>query len=335
MFRRFVATVIIGGVWMLVGELLSIAQPVIAAQSCVPGTVLPTPLDVFSVNDGISLCATATCGWAGIDQRFVPSQEGDDITMLYARAQQDDADAQYDLGGLYEKGDRVSHNVIEAARWYHRAAAQGHVGAQFLLAILYERGDLGSQDAVEAGRWYRKAAIQGHTGAQFLLGDMYASGHGVPQHDGEAVRWYRQAAEQGHALAQFHLGLMYFSGRSLPQDDREAARWCRRAAEQGLGAAQAWLGELYATGRGVSQDNVQAHAWFNLAIARLPQGQKRDHVMQARDDLAAMFIPSQLARAQEIALSWHGQWEEAKGRSGASLGKTAQSQPAAASLPRN
>ena len=41
MFRRFVATVIIGGVWMLVGELLSIAQPVIAGQSCVPGDGRP------------------------------------------------------------------------------------------------------------------------------------------------------------------------------------------------------------------------------------------------------------------------------------------------------
>ena len=41
MFKRFVATVIIGGVWMLVGELRSIAQPVIAGQPCVPGTVRP------------------------------------------------------------------------------------------------------------------------------------------------------------------------------------------------------------------------------------------------------------------------------------------------------
>ena len=69
------------------------------------------------------------------------------------------------------------------------------------------------------------------------------------------------------------------------------------------------MGEIYTAGRGVSQDDVQAHAWFNLVAARLPQGQKRDHVIQARDDLAAVLTPSQLARAHEIALSWHVQWE--------------------------
>jgi hypothetical protein len=57
--------------------------------------------------------------------------------------------------------------------------------------------------------------------------------------------------------------------------------------------------------------------------------------MQARDDLAAVLTPSQLARAHEIALSWHVQWEEAKGRAGASLGKTTQSQPEAASPTRH
>lgn len=335
MLKRFVATVVMGGVWMLSGEFLSFAQPVTVDQPSCPGEAVLPPLGFLSTNNSISRCAAAICDWAGVDTKFAASQPRDDITTLSARAQQGDADAQYDLGGLYEQGEGVPHNTIEAARWYRRAAEQGHVGAQFLMAILNERGDLGSQDVVEAGHWYHKAAAQGHRGAQFLLGDMYASGHGVPQHDGEAVRWYRQAAEQGHALAQFHLGLMYFSGRSVPQDDSEAVYWCRRAAEQGLGVAQAWMGKIYTAGRGVSQDDVQAHAWFNLAAARLPQGQKRDHVIQARDDLAAVLTPSQLARAHEIALSWHVQWEDDKGRPGAVLGKTAQSQPEATSPPRN
>jgi len=335
MFKRFVATVIMGGMWMLIGALLSIAQPVTVDQPPCPGAAVPIPLSSLSANSRISPCAAGTYVWARINKKLVTTQQGDDITTLYTRAQQGDADAQYDLGRLYEKGDGVPHDVIEAVRWYRQAAEQGHVASQFLMAILYERGDLGSQDAVEAGRWYHKAAAQGHTGAQFLLGDMYASGHGVPQHDGEAVHWYRQAAEQGHALAQFRLRLMYFSGRSIPQDDGEAVRWCQRAAEQGLGVAQAWLGESYAVGRGVSQDHVQAHAWFNLAVAHLPQGQKRDHAMQARDNLAAVLNPSQLAHAQEIGLSWYGQWEDAKGKRGASLSKTVQSQSEAASPARN
>ena len=53
--------------------------------------------------------------------------------------------------------------------------------------------------------------------------------------------------------------------------------------------------------------------------------------MQARDDLAAVLSPSQLARAQKISLPGHVQWGDAKGRPGPSLGKTAQSQLEAAS----
>ena len=83
-----------------------------------------------------------------------------------------------------------------------KAANQGHAGAQYNLGVMYEQGQGVAQNNVEAVRWYRKAADQGHAQAQFNLGCMYAEGQGVAQSDVEAVRWYRKAADQGYAQAQ-------------------------------------------------------------------------------------------------------------------------------------
>lgn len=41
-----------------------------------------------------------------------------------------DADAQYNLGLIYEKGKGVPENDAVAVSWYRKAAEQGHVEAQ-------------------------------------------------------------------------------------------------------------------------------------------------------------------------------------------------------------
>jgi TPR repeat protein len=104
-------------------------------------------------------------------------------------------------------------------------AEQGEADAQFRLGVMYERGRGVPQSHPEAARWYRLAAEQGYASAQSWLGFMYSSGLGVPQSHPEAARWYRLAAEQGYASAQFSLGLMYERGRGVIQDYVEAYKW--------------------------------------------------------------------------------------------------------------
>ena len=91
-----------------------------------------------------------------------------------------------------------------------RARAEAGVAeAQFNLGNMYENGQGVPQDDAETVRWYRLAVDQGHADAQYNLGVMYDNGRGVPQDYAEAVRWYRLAAEQGHADAQYNLAIMY------------------------------------------------------------------------------------------------------------------------------
>ena len=83
------------------------------------------------------------------------------------------------------------------------AAEQGNAEAQFNLGVMYNQGDGVPEDHAEAVRWYQMAAEQGYAVAQCILGFMYDQGDGVPEDDAEAVRWYQMAAEQGYAGAQY------------------------------------------------------------------------------------------------------------------------------------
>ena len=108
-------------------------------------------------------------------------------------------------------------------------AEQGDAEAQFNLGVMYAAGRAVPQDDAEAVRWYRLAAEQGPAQAQRRLGLMYFRGRSVPQDGAEAVRWWRLAAEQGDAYAQRNLGIVYDRGRGVPQDDVRAHMWLNLA----------------------------------------------------------------------------------------------------------
>ena len=49
---------------------------------------------------------------------------------LYQDAEQGDAEAQIRLGRCYKWGDGVEEDLVEAVRWYRKAAAQGNKSGQ-------------------------------------------------------------------------------------------------------------------------------------------------------------------------------------------------------------
>ena len=77
-----------------------------------------------------------------------------------------------------------------------QVAEQGNAEAQFNLGLMYDNGQGVRQDYAQAVQWYRKAAEQGYAEAQFNLGVMYANGQGVRQDHAQAVQWYRKAASR-------------------------------------------------------------------------------------------------------------------------------------------
>ena len=83
-------------------------------------------------------------------------------------------------------------------RWFcarvTTAAEQGNADAQVELGFIYDLGLGISQDDQEVLKSYRKAAEQGLAEAQVNLGVMYRHGEGVPRDFIRAHMWYSVAA---------------------------------------------------------------------------------------------------------------------------------------------
>ena len=142
---------------------------------------------------------------------------------------------------------------------------QGVAEAQKNLGYIYEKGYGVSQNYRQALSWYLKAADQGLADAQNKLGDMYKDGRGVGQNNFEAFGWYFKAAEQGLAEAQNKLGNCFISGKGVVEDYSEAAKWYRKAADQGLADAQNKLKYLHEHGYSVGKDSSDVLKWDNKA----------------------------------------------------------------------
>lgn len=155
------------------------------------------------------------------------------VACYLSAAERGSADAQADLGYLYENGHGVSCDYQQAAQWYEKAAQQGHGAAQLALGRLYLEGKGVPEDAVLSYNWMIKAAEKGYDEAQCAVGSMYYGGMGTERDEEKAAEWYRRAAERGNAPAQYHLGVMYGRGDGVEQDVFESLKWLDLAAEQG------------------------------------------------------------------------------------------------------
>jgi TPR repeat protein len=73
----------------------------------------------------------------------------------------------------------------------------------------------------------------------------------------------------------------------------------RPLAEQGDGAAQYKLGFMYERGQGVTQDLVFAYTWYDIS-----ERHHTPNAAAARDFMATVLAPSQIALAQRLAREW-------------------------------
>jgi len=112
-------------------------------------------------------------------------------------------------------------------------ADAGDVLAQSNIAVMYDNGDAVVEDDVEAVRWFTLSAEGGFPPGQYNLANMYAQGKGVEQNFVLAVRWFQAAARQGLPEAQMSLMQAYYYGDGVPRDHGLAYMWIMIAAEGG------------------------------------------------------------------------------------------------------
>ena len=123
-------------------------------------------------------------------------------------AKRGDAEAQFNVGQMYEVGFGVMKDNREAIYWIRRSANQKHEAAVFKLLYLdIERQGLRGGNKARMKELHRLAE-QGNAQAQYYLGKMYAYGVGINTNPDVAIDWLKKAASVGVLEAELELGYL-------------------------------------------------------------------------------------------------------------------------------
>lgn len=95
-------------------------------------------------------------------------------------------------GGKYVAYDRA--NYATALEVWLAKAKTGDAEAETNVGEIYEKGVGATPDYQNAALWYRKAAERGYARAQVNLGYLYEKGLGVPKDLPASINWYRKAS---------------------------------------------------------------------------------------------------------------------------------------------
>ena len=277
---------------------------------------------------GLAISAlSTTTAQSGFDEGVVDYRIGNykDAFKEWAQAaEQGDADAQYDLGCLYVRGEGVQQNRALAIEWFQRAANQDDLDAATWLFTATPQTDdsrkkffsgklklsgkfhltfVAQHSGGKAMRWTCNtdekdgAAIESKIGVMFENGGM-----GLPQDDKQAAEFYRRASDRNFADAQTRLANLYVGGRGVERSDIEAARVFRRAAAQGDAVAQASLGAMYAKGSpGIPKDLVLAYV-----LVRHAADAGNQVALHFLPELTSLLAPPELLEGQRLVEKWKG-----------------------------
>ena len=155
--------------------------------------------------------------------------------------------ADYNLAVMHLRRELPRPDAREALRLMTRAAEAGFVTAMFGLAQLYDNASVapgGRADIVQANRWFQRAAEAGSVDAQGAIATAHFLGRGTAKNPTEAARWYREAAKGGDVGAQYLIASMYEAGDGVARDLRLARYWYDIAARNGDEAAPGKVKEL-------------------------------------------------------------------------------------------
>ncbi len=119
-------------------------------------------------------------------------------------------------------------------------AAKGDADAQFNLGQAYKLGRGVPQDLVEAEKWYKKAADQGHLQAS----DNYGLVLFQSNRRAEALPYLQASAQRGEPRAQYVLGTGHFNGDFVEKDWIKAYALMTRASAQQLPQATKNLAQM-------------------------------------------------------------------------------------------
>ena len=131
-------------------------------------------------------------------------------------ADKGDADAQFNLGQAYKLGRGVPQDLVQAEKWYKKAADQGHMQASDNYGLVLFQ----SNRRTEALPYLQASAQRGEPRAQYVLGTGHFNGDFVEKDWIKAYALMTRASAQQLPQATTNLAQM---DRFIPIEDRRRA----------------------------------------------------------------------------------------------------------------
>lgn len=154
------------------------------------------------------------------------SENYEEYKRIESKAQNGDAEAQIEIGNIYEQNQKFSAAVF----WYKRAAESGNPVAMCYLGSFYTLGRGVQKNNDKAFYWYKKSADTGDKIGLYYLGLCYERGVGIKQNFKEAFNYYKKSAELDYEDAFISLANLYFKGVGTEKNLQEAEKWYKKAA---------------------------------------------------------------------------------------------------------
>ncbi len=171
--------------------------------------------------------------------------EDDNIAFLQREANAGNLEAQYQLGRMYDVGDKLERDPQKAITWYTSAANQGYDEAQYRLALIYLYGMGTARNKSKGEELLTQAAKQNHPVAREML-PIYLANRSANSSTSIALSWFLEKVSAGDADGSFGVGYMYENGWGLNPNEAEARKWYAAARATGSGGAAKRLRQIKA-----------------------------------------------------------------------------------------
>jgi TPR repeat protein/energy-coupling factor transporter ATP-binding protein EcfA2 len=149
----------------------------------------------------------------------------------FRQAMQDgSSEAAYHLALRYLNGQGVKTDNAQAMTLFQKAVkgnAADIADAEYQIGQMFENGEGEPQDTGKALDWYRKAAAAGSGDAEYRIAHAYYLGDHEPEDYAQAIDWYQKAikdAAVSAASAAYNTGFIYLEGGNDVTQDVTSAR---------------------------------------------------------------------------------------------------------------
>ena len=174
--------------------------------------------------------------------------------------------AEFTMALFYKYGWGRPVNKVISCSWHHKAAKSNIPAAQHFYADCLREGYPKKRSPAQAAKWYKRAADNGHIISLCSLADLYIKGEGVIKDTQRGLALCKQAASSGISDAMLRVAKFHLQDGPKLKNEEEAKYYLLQAAKRKNIKAMVILARIHRDGiNGKHIDHIKARQLFEYA----------------------------------------------------------------------